>query len=119
METPGAHDPGHQVGWLVAALTGMFSVLRALVSRRRPEPEKEDELEAALQRGSRRSVLQAQLDEQEIRLERLETGRLRSEAGIERVERLLTELRDDVEAAVRHLRRVIDEKCSDSTGRDR
>ena len=119
MATTGTeHDPGHQVGWLVAAITGAFSLLRSLVSRR-SEPDKENELESAITRGSRRALILAQMDETETRLERLETGRLRSEAGIERIERLIVELRDELQASVRHLRREIDEKCSGSSSRER
>ena len=122
MNPPESHEPGQHVGWVVASLTGMFSVLRALVSKRK-EPDKEEELDSAVTRGGRRAVILAQLDEAETRLERLETGRLRSEAGFERMERLIAEVRTDflaeLDRQVRRLREEIDDKCSGSRGHNK
>ena len=122
MNPPETHEPGQHVGWVVASLTGMFSVLRALVSKRK-EPDKEDELDSAVTRGGRRAVILAQLDEAETRLERLETGKLRSEAGFERMERLIAEVRTDflaeLDRQVRRLREEIDDKCSGPRGHNK
>ena len=122
MNPPESHEPGQHVGWVVASLTGMFSVLRALVSKRK-EPDKEEELDSAVTRGGRRAVILAQLDEAETRLERLETGKLRSEAGFERMERLIAEVRTDflaeLDRQVRRLREEIDDKCSGSRGHNK
>ena len=129
MNPPESHEPGQHVGWVVASLTGMFSVLRALVSKRK-EPDKDEILESVLTKGGRRASLIAQLDEAETRLERLETGRLRNEAGIERnqagidrIARLLEEMRTDflgeLDRQVRRLREEIDDRCSGSKGHNK
>ena len=100
----------------------MFSVLRALVSKRK-EPDKDEILESVLTKGGRRASLIAQLDEAETRLERLETGKLRSEAGFERMERLIAEVRTDflaeLDRQIRRLREEIDDKCSGSRGHNK
>ena len=112
------HEPGNHWGTLLAIGTGLASLWRA-ISARRPkekEPDPEEEFDAAVNRGSRRAVILAQLDESEIRMERLTIGQSRNEAGIDRIERALVQMKQELlgelDAMQRHLRREIDERCS-------
>ncbi len=124
------HEPGNHWGTLVAIGTGVVSIFRALLSRRpkQPEIDPEEELDAAASRGSRRAIILAQLDENEVRMDRLQTQSMRNaegiaqnQAGIDRLERLIVQMKqallDELDTSQRHLMRVIDDRCSEAKGR--
>jgi len=87
------HHPGgdHAVGWLFAAITGAFSLLRSLLARRpsAPPPDPETEIDSALSRGAHRAAILARLDE-------LEARQIRGEAGFDRIEWLINEMQRDL-----------------------
>ena len=96
------HHPGASIGTLLAAIAGAFSLLRSLVSRR--EQNADDPAPAPIN-GQRAAILD--------RLSRAEEYNRQNEAGIERLERLLLDLRHDVAVEMderfRRLERLIAE----------
>lgn len=84
------HHPGGNAGWLIASITGAFSLLRSLLSRREAPPESEEELAAAASRGGHRAIILARLSELEGRVERLESA-------VDRIERALNDFRSNMQ----------------------
>ena len=87
------HQPGEHVAFLGAAIAGFLSLWRSLAStRKRPDPDKEDEFDSAATRGGNKAIIIWRLDNAERAQDQL---RRDMESGFDRLERLITEMRRD------------------------
>ena len=117
---PSQHSPGDNIGWLAAAATGAFGLLRALIARKPKPPQPPDlsdldqsEAENALIRGGQRAAILARLSEvedcQQRILDRYEIQR----SGMDRLEQLVHDQREDFFRALKDMERRIMQRIDD------